>query len=177
MGVVAHFKIEDINKYKVFIETGTSHGSGANFLAQQCERGYTIDLFDHWNPKAPNVKFLQGNSTEHLEKLCQEVEEDVVFWLDAHYPHLFGTINETMEVLPLVKELEIITKYRSNKKDLILIDDLRIYEKLNYRSGQLPFDLTYGETGFLDKVKNLFPNREVKVDLDDEGYVSIWPNE
>lgn len=175
MGNVTHFDKEEISKYKVFVETGTYTGSGASYLASLCERGYTIDVFKQCAILNDSITFLYGESTEHLEKICQEEPEDIVFWLDAHYPADYG-VPTGIKVLPLVEELEIIAKYRQDKKDLILIDDLRIYETRNYQSGNLPISHQPGDGGFMEKVKAMFPGRELRVELDDEGYLSILPN-
>jgi hypothetical protein len=77
--------------------------------------------------------------------------------------------------LPLVKELEIIAQNRKDYKDLILIDDLRIYIDDNYQSGTLPPSHQKGEANFMEIVKELFPNHTLKIDLEEEGYLSIIP--
>jgi len=174
MGNVTHFSNDEISKYNVFVETGTYTGGGTNHLASLCARGYTIDVFKQCNIHNNNIQFLYGESTEHLEKICQKEPEDIVFWLDAHYPADYG-VATGVKVLPLIEELEIIAKYRQGKKDLILIDDLRIYETLSYQSGTLPPSHQKGEEGFLDDVRALFPGRELRIELNDEGYLSILP--
>lgn len=169
MGSVSRFapKIKD---YRIFVETGTSHGGGANFLASICEHGFTIDIIDNYKNRVDNVSFLLGESTKHLEHLCQEIEDDCVFWLDAHYPKDY---NAEGEELPLVEELKIIAKYRQDKKDLILIDDLRIYIHGNFQSGNLPNSHKGSDENILRIVEELFPDRKYILEYADEGYLII----
>jgi hypothetical protein len=132
----------------------------------------TLDVYAN---KPANVEFLLGTSEQHLEYLCNLVLEDCVFWLDAHYPRDYGMSGPHINELPLVKELEIIARTRKGYKDLILIDDLRIYIDDNYQSGTLPPSHQKGEANFMEIVKELFPNHTLKIDLEEEGYLSIIP--
>lgn len=159
------------DKYKVFVETGTAGGGGANWLASKVGRGYTIDVYDQYKERHPNVVFLLGESTEHLEFLCKTIEEPIVFWLDAHYPFDYG--NGEHEVLPLVKELDLIAFYRQDYDDVILIDDLRIYCKGDYQSGNLPSGYQAGEVDIIEYIKQLFPERYVDTFREAEGYILV----
>jgi hypothetical protein len=158
-----------IKKYDVFVETGTLTGEGANYLAGLCKRGYTIDVIDRYKDRKSNVTFLLGDSSKELKTICESVEENCVFWLDAHYP---DDTSLGMN-LPLIKELEIIASTREGKNDLILIDDLRIYETANFGSGNLPVGYEKGEVGLIDVIQSLFPGKKVETDLSHEGYVII----
>ena len=157
MGCLSFFNLQEIiDKYNttVFIETGLGYGSGLKYaqqfnfrilvsteiLADHAEHMYRTEFNDD-----VRVFIRAGNSYEILDQMLavNYADENIYFWLDAHYPGGdLGRNNYDYEQdidvrLPLEKELEVIHKHRSNRQDVIIADDLRIYERGPYTSKNL----------------------------------------
>src|SRR5207248_10586708 len=68
---------------------------------------------------------------------------NIIFWLDAHFPgghhHLarLDAEGDPSVRLPLESELRTIRQARPGRRDVILIDDLRIYEDDQFEWGNL----------------------------------------
>jgi hypothetical protein len=100
----------------------------------------------------------------------------VLFFLDAHLPGWYygWPPNNNFEHdvnFPLEKELDIIFSKRSQYKDVIICDDLRIYEDNSYEGGIWADRLTVSDklnSDFLSKY-----NRKVSKFYADEGYVLL----
>lgn len=192
MGRLAHFDIEKLIKdfdLSVFIETGTAYGDGLSFAAQfNFNKLYSIEyskeLFDICCNKFTDnrINLINWDSKNGLEFVLKEENElnnNILFWLDSHF-HLAPitgneeTFNAGEEELryPLQDELDLIKKYRINCKDIIIIDDLRIYENGPYECGNLP--------EFINKPKNklnyhIDGYKEMR-DYNNEGYLILMPN-
>ena len=139
----------------VFVETGTGTGGGVLHAAQRApfERLYTIELHEEVAKTArvalsvePRIILLEGNSEDCLRKLLSELPADqpVLFWLDAHFPGAdfgyasYDSERDEAKRLPLERELQVIQELRPDGRDVILVDDLRIYEDGPYKSGNIP---------------------------------------
>lgn len=140
---------------KVFFETGSGNGGGIKYASQFPFKSiYSVEIDKHQVEKLSfsfkenhNIKILHGNSTEVLENFFKfsPLEERIIYWLDAHFPSAdlgkrkFDDEKDMSIRLPLEKELDLILENRVKKgfKDVILVDDLRIYEKLNYEAKNL----------------------------------------
>ena len=72
-------------------------------------------------------------------------------------------------------ELEIINSSRPSHGDVIIIDDLRIYENGPFESGNTPdwAETLAPEEKNIDFVDRIFPNRVVQRDYRREGYLII----
>lgn len=158
MGKINYFKLDDIlSKYKVetFIETGFGNGDGlshalkTNFTElysieiMQCQ----IDMYGNAFGTNPRVKLLCGNTIEILKTLLPKIKNNICFWLDAHFPgadnpsplHGQHDAEKNDDVrLPLEKELEIIKNLRKNYKDVILIDDIKLYKNNGELANWIP---------------------------------------
>ena len=105
-----------------------------------------------------------------------------LFWLDAHYPGAgFGlkdygdAMPETIR-LPLGRELEQIRRNRAGL-DVIIIDDLRIYETGDWEDGPLP-EGTPGEPAEngADWIRYLFSETHTAhTIIRDQGYLLLLP--
>ena len=119
-------------KYKsnrnVFVETGTYYGLGVGLAL---EAGYgsvsSVELSPALYANAvasyvnkPNVKIFQGTSESQLWEMIKGVNEEIVFWLDAHRAD--GIMGP--EASPIIKELAIIGRHPI-KTHVIMIDDVR----------------------------------------------------
>ena len=79
--------------------------------------------------------------------------------------------------LPLEEELKLIRELRGDCADVIVIDDLRIYENGPFESGNMPdwAETLDPEEKSIDFVLDLFPERRLIRDYRDEGYLLILP--
>lgn len=113
-----------------FVETGTADHLTIQELAPWFERLYTIELDEGFYHQAwcafmntPRVTCLYGDSKVVLEHLVYRLKGPAVFWLDAHY---CGGVKGD-EDTPIETELRHIYRYRQHERNLILIDDARLF--------------------------------------------------
>lgn len=122
--------IEKFN-IKTVIETGTWKGRTAQFLSGFCEKVYTIEISEEYFNEAnylessPNITRILGNSPEVLDKILPEIEQPVLFFLDAHWGKYW----------PLLDELESI-KRNGFFKSVIVVHDIfnPLHPEFNYDS-------------------------------------------
>lgn len=148
MGQITAFNIPailELFKCKTYVETGTGIGDSLRFILNFAfDKIYTVDIDEELiesaknNFKDPRVTFINSLSTQALQELLPTLDKDdsVLFFLDAHLPgadfHKI-TYTESMEKykqdsFPLEEELKMIKAARKDKKDVIVIDDLQLYE-------------------------------------------------
>lgn len=70
-----------------------------------------------------NVTVLQ-KPTQYMYEELKDIDERIVFWLDAHYSFLDTSFHET--TCPILEELHEISKHHI-KTHTILVDDLRLF--------------------------------------------------
>lgn len=191
MGHLRNFKIEEIQKdynIKCFVETGTGYGKGLEYaLESDFDKLYSIEYHEMVYHNIKNkfkderLSLINNSSSEALKELLPTLDnEPILFWLDAHFPGAdfgFGRhIDEKDEKLriPLEEEIEIISKYRKDCNDYFLIDDLRIYEDGNFKSGNWSERRKFGGDGIDFIYKNL-PNHNITKSYDNEGYIICIP--
>ncbi len=156
MGTLKAFDLRRlIEEYQtsIFVETGTGAGDGLAYARTfPFTSIYSVEIVKHHAEKLQTlfqsdsrIKILSGNSYEALDIILNQIAKDarILFWLDAHYPGAdlgFNDFNSESDIskrLPLERELSSIRKYRPECRDVILIDDLRIYEKGPYEAKDL----------------------------------------
>lgn len=198
MGTLHHFNLAAMRKIyglKSFVETGTGEGMGVRLaVAAGFERIYSIECvhslavdvaakFAH----VPSVHIHSGQSVELLPGIIDLMPPGpALFWLDAHFPgadHAGAEYDAEQDVdrrLPLEREVELISRLREGCRDLVFIDDARIYQPGPYGAGDLPLDwagLRGVERKGLDFVRNAFGRTHgVVVDYADQGYVMVSPH-
>ena len=110
--------------------------------------------------------------------------DKVFFFLDAHFPgevssNFNGYDKESFDrtSLPLEDELKLIKSIRPETNDIIVVDDLRIYEDADYESGNLPTDFQDlpEKIRNIDFAQNIFDTRIIQKLLFGEGYLLITP--
>lgn len=126
--------LEEKNFECVFVETGTHIGEtvdhalqlgvkdirtieGSSFYYDRCIKKYQRD---------DRVKLHFGSSRFFLYDMCKDIDNHIVFWLDAHYSGN-ACLQETgmdRPYCPLYEELEQIKKLDRNTHT-IMIDDVR----------------------------------------------------
>jgi hypothetical protein len=174
---MGHINEVDLEKYiknyniKNYFETGTGMGDCLSYIMNNHEfdRYITVEINEqiHNNAKQrlsnidKNAEFYLGTSKEVLEKVLPEVEGSTLFFLDAHFPgadfqlaQYWDEKDEDLRI-PLKKELETIINFKKGyEKDVIVIDDLRIYEDGPYEGGN--WDLRHiAGSNDISFVKNL----------------------
>ncbi len=190
----------DLQKYikdfstNLFVETGSGTGTGIEYAMKfpfhsidSCEidleqadkltKRYSHDKRVTIWPKESS-RFL----TEFLSKTSPAFP--ILFFLDAHFPGAdLGKAKFDAEPnldirLPLEKELLIIDMFRPESKDVIIIDDVRIYEKGPFSGGNM---IDYGVehcanyTG-LDFVSKIFQDtHNITKSYKDSGYLVLEP--
>jgi hypothetical protein len=194
MGALTDFALEDF-PCNVFFETGTGRGmSLAYALNGGFKRLYSVEV-DPATYKAFTLRLrlllrlrgaslILGESTAALERHLPRIDRNdrILFFLDAHYPgevmrQFAGYKSESDKDrrLPLERELEIIARHRANCRDVIIIDDLRIYENGPFQSGNMPESsetLSPAEKN-IDFAYRLFPGRRFRKDYRNEGYLIV----
>lgn len=154
MGELYFFRLAELIKVfdaDTFFETGTGFGLGVQvartlpfkliisveIVASEVERIRPAFSSDQ------RVKLLIGRSIDLMPQVLPRIPGNIIFWLDAHFPgahhHLQGyDAEKDLDTrLPLERELALIKQLRPGKRDVILIDDLRIYEQDNFEWGNL----------------------------------------
>lgn len=132
----------------IFVETGCFRG---NSISYALELGFNkifscdIDreMIDHCYKRFGYEKpiyIYQGDSISFFEMLLPKLPKiPVLFYLDAHLPehdkNNGQVILETELNFPLKDELRLINKYRDTVNDVIVCDDLRIYEDGPFQGG------------------------------------------
>ena len=196
MGALTHFRVDAIRKRHglvSFVETGTGDGLGvAVAVSAGFSAIHSIEVVDELVDAArrkfkdvPGVKIWRGESRTVLPLVLRELPEGpALFWLDAHFPgadYGMGTYEGEAEVarrLPLEDEIAIIHKHRAEYRDVLLIDDARIYQPGPYGGGNLPDDwpALKGVKRSLDFVRDAYlPTHGVVVDHAAQGYVMVVP--
>lgn len=124
---------------EVFIETGTYMGDTVEYLKNDFNRLFSIELNEDLAAKAvkrfsneSKIKIVQGDSATQLEFILSEIKVPVVFWLDGHYSSEFQLGDEYIVTgkgdkdTPVLEELIQISRHPV-KNHVILIDDARLF--------------------------------------------------
>ena len=197
MGHVQAFDIQKIiNNFNIqgYVETGTGIGDSlSHALKFPFKKLYSIefdtelfniavDIF-----KDPRLKIINDLSEKALPKILAEINkhDTYLFFLDAHFPEAdFGTDPDRYEkslnkykaaALPLEDELKIIYKMRPLHKDIILIDDIWIYEKGPFETGNWK-ERDKLNIGNMEFVKEIFKDSyEIDKIYKQQGYLILTP--
>lgn len=113
----------------VFVEGGTYRGGTTKRMSKSFREVFTIEKSDIMHEIAKknlknisNITMLKGDTREHLGKILDN-NDDILFWLDAHWSG--GDTYGEEDECPLLEELETIFNYPKNY--VILIDDARLF--------------------------------------------------
>jgi len=193
MGHIDRFNIqtyiEDFDT-SIFIETGTGIGHSLQHAVQfPFEKIYTIEIVESLYEQCKeqfkehtNCEFINNNSKDGLVDILKGTKEgNICFWLDAHFPGAdfglvpYGTTKDASMRIPLESELRAIVEVRDTKNDVLLIDDLRIYEDGPFQGGNWNERSTLGADG-IDFIYELFDKtHDISKDFRDQGYIVITP--
>lgn len=198
MGSLAHFNLAGIrvlHGLRSFVETGTAQGEG---VEQARLAGFnpihSIEVVPEIAQSAQarfrghdQIQIWEGKSTYCLSMILKELPpEPCLFWLDAHFPgaHHGADYNAEQDAsvrLPLDDEIHMIHSARPNCRDVMLIDDARIYVPGPYGGGDLPEDwppLKGVNRGphRLDFIRDLYGSTHgMIVDYAHQGTVMLFP--
>lgn len=193
MGVLSFFNLKDLmarHDARVLVETGAGTGTGLNTARQfpferiiSCEidEGQTRHLNATIGAEDARVKVYHATSEAFLREVLPGITSNVIFFLDAHFPGAdlgkaaFDGEPDLDLRLPLERELDVIHTRAARFKDVILIDDLRIYSDMP--NGQGLKDEGLGHlmkpgTVFLDRWEETHTVTKL---WDHQGYVQMIP--
>ena len=197
----------EINNASVFIETGTLYGDGiVEALKYDFKEIISIEIIPEVAEKArqkfknePRVKIITGHSTSVLERILPDIDNNILFWLDAHFPGADAELKSYDEIkkldfnlnLPLEDEINLISRRLNNYKDVLICDDLWVYESLkNGGDNKRPsFDEHCKAHGHNITLNDINPNNkdltilyetfgkthDFKKIYQDQGYVVVYP--
>lgn len=192
MGTLTKYSLAKL-PCNVFVETGTGTGGTLKHALESkvFEKLYSVEIHKESAEQVKKelssfnqVKIFNSTSVTALKDIFQLLKpsDRAFFFLDAHFPGEFSknfsgyegiTVDKT--TLPLEEELELIRSHRGNCEDIIVIDDLRLYEQGPFERGNLeegfggiPMDMRN-----IDFVHRIFGDRSISKDYRDEGYLII----
>ena len=190
---------EDLN-IQHYVETGTggildSYGQNSLLQVSQLQKPdltmHSIEILDRICNEAvdyfkdnPKVCMHLGNSHNELPKVLDELDENpALFFLDAHFPDSYRdeyhreVIRDDPDYIkiPLEGELRILCQKRDVSKDVIIIDDIRIYKEGLYENGNFENKSLHGGEN-LDFVYELLDETHIIVESYlQEGYLICFP--
>lgn len=141
MGHISRFDITDLTvRYglQYFVETGVGQCESLFHVARNhpfvayysCDWDEIMVRGSRWRLRDdPRVLIIHARSTNFLQMVLGWMPASMpcFFWLDAHFPGT-GHPDEKLR-LPLQDELEIIANMRREGRDVIAIDDLRLFDQ------------------------------------------------
>lgn len=197
MGKLSYFPLSDyINKFRVrmLVETGCGTGFGIDYaMLFDFDSIYSCEIVasqaDYLSEKYRPydwVNIFKGKSIDFLNSQLLNLsgENSIIFWLDSHFPGAdLGQCSFDYEKnlsirLPLEQELELIHLHRNPSiyRDIILIDDWRIYEKMDFPGGDLDKiglgHIAHYGTNFIDKWSASHILTKIPTDT---GYLTLLP--
>jgi hypothetical protein len=173
-----------------FIETGTGIGTGLSYAAKFPFRKlwsfeYHKELYSKCVERfKDNEKIILSNvgSCEGIAnyKIFHSGPDDIcLYWLDAHFPgadfhyNSYDHMKDNYDIhMPLKTELSLI---HPANKDVIIIDDLQLYEKGNFELANPEFVEKYGKKD-LSKVLELYQDtHNFERDYRHQGFLILTP--
>ena len=194
MGTLRKWELKD-NGCNIFFETGTGAAASLEHALHngKFDHLYSVEIDTETAEKAKEkfnknnkLTILNSDSISALKLILSKLNNNdkVFFFLDAHFPGEFssnfnGYDKESFDrtSLPLEDELKLIKSIRPETNDIIVVDDLRIYEDADYESGNLPTDFQDlpEKIRNIDFAQNIFDTRVIQKLLFGEGYLLITP--
>lgn len=147
-----------IEDFPCFVETGTWFGDTTWTMVDLFKKIYTIEFSQSIYEDAKNrfkninnVNCLNGDSSKVLPNLLEDINENIIFWLDGHYS--MGNTGLSDKSCPLLEECEAIDNKFKGAKSIIMIDDTRQFGNV-YHDGIIDWsEIT--ETSILNCFKKL----------------------
>lgn len=115
---------------KIFIETGTYKGDTVEYVKNDFDKIFTIELSEKYAngsierfKNESKIKIIRGDSGIELPKLLNNISEPCMFWLDGHYSYHDTALSN--KETPILEEIKPILLKHENH--IILIDDARLF--------------------------------------------------
>jgi hypothetical protein len=198
MGTLSKYNLAGmrvLHGLRSFVETGTAQGDGTEQArAAGFDPIHTIEVVPEIAAAArfrfaehKQVRVWEGSSVSNLPLILKDLPaEPCLFWLDAHFPGAhhgadYAAEQDAAVRLPLEEEIRMIRAARPLARDVLLIDDARIYVPGPYGAGDLPADwpAVHGigrGPKRLDFVRELYGSTHgMIVDYADQGYLMVFP--
>lgn len=179
-----------------YVETGTGEGDSLKYAltCPQFEELYSIEMDSriYMNAlnkfKDPRLTFFNGLSKDILNDLLPklDLEKNYLFFLDAHFPeadfqnedpgrYIKSFFKYGQDSIPLEDELALIRTKRTLNRDVILIDDLRIYEDGPFETGNWAdrTKIKAGDISFIEKL--LGSTHDITRNFKQQGYLILTP--
>lgn len=172
-----------------YVETGTGRGDCLSHMIQyNLKKYHSIEIHPVLYQECLN-KFKYntncvlhlGNSYEKLVDVLKDIDGNTLFFLDAHFPGSdFGFTKYSDETdknkrIPLENELNVIKNNRDTSKDVLIIDDLRIYEDGPFEDGNWDARSVLGGDG-IDFIYDLFETtHNIEKLYSAQGYIVLTP--
>jgi hypothetical protein len=193
MGTLRKYDLQQ-SHCQVFFETGTGLGhslkhalDNGNFSAL-----YSSEIHEPTAERAselfathPHVHILHYDSITALTFILRDVPSTtpIFFFLDAHFPgevevgYTYSQNTPNDVTMPLKEELQIIRQIRPNANDVIVVDDLKLYEDGPFENEQISDNFANIPASWrnLDFIYTLFPDRTIEKSFLDDGYLIIKP--
>lgn len=126
-----------------FVETGTFRGDTVEAMRQRFGAIWSIELshdlalaaqrrFARW----PHIEIIEGDSATVLPTVLPKIKGPALFWLDGHWN---GDDLTASGHHPLMDELRAVLA--RGERDVILIDDVRMFGTGDYPSLEMVVDL------------------------------------
>lgn len=183
MGQIQIFNLNELiqkNNASVFIETGTLHGEGVvHAMKYGFKRIISIEIIPEVAEVArrkfanyPHVEIITGHSTDVLKEILPTIDENILFWLDAHFPGCDANVKTYDEIkklkydinLPLEGELDLISERAGKYRDAMICDDLWIYEDLTLTNNRMPdFDKHCAAHNHNITLEEVNPGRDLSI--------------
>ena len=180
----------DFYGIKNFVETGTGLAEVVRAV-HDVDSSLTIhtievvpEIYEQNNIRFSYLKKVNwhlGESARVLSEVVPTLEGNTLFWMDAHFPGAdvglssYGDEKDIDKRLPLRKELETILENRDVSNDVIVIDDLRIYEDGPFETGNWDERSKYGGDG-IEFIEKLFEDTHyVGRSYNAQGFVILFP--
>lgn len=176
---------------KNFVESGTGDGSSMDkvLLTEVVDDSYGVELDDGLYEKLEKkynsldyVHLYNGYTEDRFTDVLNDLgDTPTLFWLDAHFPGAdygdasYGAEEDIDKRLPMEKELRVMKDNRDLSKDIIFMDDLRIYVDRPFVAGSWPQRKLYGADGY-DFVEEIIGDTHILIEHHgDQGYLLAFP--
>ncbi len=173
---------------KNYVETGTGAGDCLRYAVQfDFKKLKSVEIYPQVYDRIKNgfsdsrVELFLGNSYELMEQMVKNLEGNTLFFLDAHFPGAdfhFETYTSTKDYdtrLPLEREVRTLNSVRDLSNDVIIIDDLRVYEDNNYSDGNWSLRSQAGGDGIQFIYEIFEKTHRIERDLRFQGFLIITP--